>query len=548
MTDALKYAFIGGITKSRDDKGHLHVKGLATDATLDLDDQICDPAWLNAEFPAWFKNHGNVREMHQLKAVGKAMEMSTKGSGFEIDAKIVDKSAAEKVDEGIYTGFSIGIKGARVDKSAEALAIAPGGIINGGKIIEVSLVDVPANPNARLELAKTVGEELVKTEVITDGTIPCANCSGTGEVFGDGGVTQTCSECGGSGEDEPDIVPSLNGGPDEDGEIGINDAGKSAEDESEKAAETDLEKKEFSDKERADLADKGQAMPDGSYPIRNAGDLKNAIQAYGRAKNPAAVKRHIITRARALGKLDELPEDWNVKKAAFFDALLEINELSKAADPGQWKHDPAKLAAIRDGLVEFAQAELGEFASGDDERWDVMQLTDALNTFLSWWQDEAQEGETTSPFGKDDTMDYLALGIQPDIVKAATSSEATDTDKDALKAEFRKALGLEDVDTIQKSLEAAVEKAAEDASRIAVLEAELADVKKMAAPKGISLRATQFQQSRFAEVEKLAADAVKYRAVASTTTDPADRAAYMKAANEAQTMADSIRKSLEGDN
>lgn len=70
------------------------------------------------------------------------------------------------------------------------------------------------------------------------------------------------------------------------------------------------EKREISTQERERLASRGAAMPDGSYPIATVQDLRNAIQSFGRAKNPAAVKRHIIRRARALGAIKELPESW----------------------------------------------------------------------------------------------------------------------------------------------------------------------------------------------------------------------------------------------
>lgn len=66
----------------------------------------------------------------------------------------------------------------------------------------------------------------------------------------------------------------------------------------------------FSTKERQRLAKSGQALPDGSYPIVTKQDLQNAIQAYGRASNKAAAKRHIIKRAKALGQTAMLPEDW----------------------------------------------------------------------------------------------------------------------------------------------------------------------------------------------------------------------------------------------
>ena len=71
-----------------------------------------------------------------------------------------------------------------------------------------------------------------------------------------------------------------------------------------------LYEKEFSEEERKKLADKGIALPDGSYPIETLHDLKNAIQSVGRAKDYEKAKKHIIKRAKALGKTDELPDDW----------------------------------------------------------------------------------------------------------------------------------------------------------------------------------------------------------------------------------------------
>jgi hypothetical protein len=75
-----------------------------------------------------------------------------------------------------------------------------------------------------------------------------------------------------------------------------------------------LMKRQFTDDERKDLAEKGHAMPDGSYPIANTTDLSNAIQAIGRAPNYHAVRRHIVSRAKALGAEGSLPEQWGVKK------------------------------------------------------------------------------------------------------------------------------------------------------------------------------------------------------------------------------------------
>jgi len=52
----------------------------------------------------------------------------------------------------------------------------------------------------------------------------------------------------------------------------------------------------------------GYALPDGSWPIETVQDLRNAVQAFGRAQSPARVARHIVTRARALDAFDLVPK------------------------------------------------------------------------------------------------------------------------------------------------------------------------------------------------------------------------------------------------
>ena len=88
------------------------------------------------------------------------------------------------------------------------------------------------------------------------------------------------------------------------------------------AAAAELAK--FSEEERDELAKSGEALPDGSYPIRNEEDLKNAIQAYGRSKpsDRAKVRKHIIKRARSLKKSDLIPENWATAASADASAMV----------------------------------------------------------------------------------------------------------------------------------------------------------------------------------------------------------------------------------
>lgn len=73
---------------------------------------------------------------------------------------------------------------------------------------------------------------------------------------------------------------------------------------------------EWDTEKRDKAADSGVAMDDGSFPIKDKEDLKKAIQAYGRASDQEAAKKHIIKRAKALDAVSELPEDWGVTASA----------------------------------------------------------------------------------------------------------------------------------------------------------------------------------------------------------------------------------------
>ena len=75
------------------------------------------------------------------------------------------------------------------------------------------------------------------------------------------------------------------------------------------AAEIAL-KRAFSEDMRTQMAQEGKALPDGSFPISNAEDLKNAISAYGRASDKEAAKKHIMKQAKAMGQEKLIPANW----------------------------------------------------------------------------------------------------------------------------------------------------------------------------------------------------------------------------------------------
>src|SRR5262249_37315173 len=126
------------LKKERGDNGVLWVEGKITGPDLDSDLQRMDPEWLKTAVPKWARI-GNVREQHDpRRAIGKAMEVwDTDDGSWHMRAKIVDPVAIRKCEEGILTGFSIGVNRPVIVKSASA----PNGMCAGGEFAEVSAVD-----------------------------------------------------------------------------------------------------------------------------------------------------------------------------------------------------------------------------------------------------------------------------------------------------------------------------------------------------------------------------------------------------------------------
>lgn len=144
--------------KKRDDEQRM-VWGYASTEAIDSQGEVVK---LDAIKGAWddYMKHANIREMHQPSAVGKCKEYEFDSKGVMIGVKVVDDVAWKKVQEEVYTGFSIGGKALnKVD-----------GVITQLKLTEISLVDRPANPEALITVWK--GEDMPGDE---DGSVPDAD-------------------------------------------------------------------------------------------------------------------------------------------------------------------------------------------------------------------------------------------------------------------------------------------------------------------------------------------------------------------------------------
>ena len=302
------------------------VTGVATAETPDRAGEIFDYSSSKPYFEQWSadalaasggKSFGAVRAMHAPIAAGKLTDIAFDDDAKRITvaAKIVDDDEWRKVQEGVYTGFSQG--GRYVKRWPDP---DTGLVRYTAEPHEISLVDLPCVPDATFDVVKD-------------------------------GVAEKRAFAPRPADDPAD-----------------------SEDSDDTVLDAENEKHEFSTTEREKDAEAGVAMPDGSYPIRNAQDVETAVRDFHRSGEKPDVKAHIIARAKAIGAESALPDDWKEKadKAAAPSvapiALTAAPEaLAKAA--AALTHAALKLeraadenAGLRKALDDFspALADLGK--------------------------------------------------------------------------------------------------------------------------------------------------------------------------------------------
>ncbi len=150
------------IAKMEDqDDGTIKVWGWASTGAVDSDGEIIQPDAIKAALPDYLK-WGAVREMHQPKAVGTAIEANVQDDGKTwFGAHVVDPIAVKKVKNKVLKGFSVGGKVTARDDVEKTT-------ITGIDLIEVSLVDRPANPECEIVIAKAASADAAYVEDLAE--------------------------------------------------------------------------------------------------------------------------------------------------------------------------------------------------------------------------------------------------------------------------------------------------------------------------------------------------------------------------------------------
>lgn len=565
----------------KNDDGTLMVYGNATDDTLDLDSQICDPTWLDAAMPAWFKSGGNVREMHGPSAAGVAKEYEVKAGQHWIGVHVVDPIAVKKVENRVYQGFSIGIKSPRVVRDAKA---ANGRIIDG-QIIEVSLVDRPANPSAKLILAKAIEGEstLVQVEELHEYKAPLPS-----DIFKHGD------------HDQSDHNPNAGGGSSSSGVDGtrdngeVNNLGRSAG--STKDALDDLHSELLNagdDDEAESVGRAADLVTEAVNSLQEAQDEKNdgshAARIEDALKDLEAAHSELsdVSHSDAEDLQDEIAEvgdqlqsylddlydrgeksaTTTTRKGSKMRKIERIATLAKSLTPDAAKFDQTLFDNARRALAELIAMEAAEMGEGHDERNSLGALVGAVHALMAWYEGEEAEGEVPMEHEASETIELAAAGdaereeatgekMCDKCNKAVEDCTCEDKEADADEADAEKTTEAdapaeekvsEEVTSDDESIEALVEKAVKSAMEMVKAEIDtLRAEKESAVEKSVKLetelttalsktvaggpKRTAIEQG--AVSNEYLAKGLAYKAKADATTDPVLMKGYREIANE----------------
>lgn len=482
----------------RQPDGTLMVYGKATDDSVDIDQQICDAAWLDRAMPAWFKSGGNIREQHSSIAAGVAKEYEAKADGHYIMAHVVDPVSVKKVDAGVLRGFSIGIKSPRVVRDQKA---ANGRIIDG-QIVEVSLVDRPANPNCQLVLAKSVDGEssLIQVEELSEdiikhpghdqsshgrggGSAGGMGAPAAGAAGGGGGGSAGGDAGGDAGESKGKVSPEAKekirkvGDRARDLEYELK-ANNPADDKTrdraaskvnkarahiERAEKTDDPKEAASElkKAKTTLESAKNSLEDQNYNSEASDindiqvDLNSLAVFVGRTgKSTDAELRKALQSALHLLSLTKSEET----------SMKDTVELPVEAIGDLLKFDKTQYEAAREALANLISIEAGEMREGHNEIQSIGHLLEAVMHLHAWYEGEEAEGEVVEEetiieraAGSDKEMKPAKDEKKPDFLKRCKDAGMDD---DAAKACWDKYMAA-DTDEVDAEKSAEISKCLE---------------------------------------------------------------------------------------
>lgn len=339
----LTYLSFPIVKTEKTDDGDLLVYGKATDGSVDSDEQIVDPEWSAKALQDWLETGGNVRVQHNpsLYPAGKGIQVDVGPDGHYVKSLIVEPTAKRLVEKGVLTAYSVGISRPDIVRDS----VARNGRITGGphtQIVEISLVDRPANKNCGIQLMK-------------------ANDDGSpewvGKLFGDTEVTLKAMD---SVFNPADLAKLLRH--------------REVAEERELAEKRDMDQNVGGGTDRDKIPAADFAGRNRSFPIVTPGDVSDAAASIGRAGSDnyssQQLRENIIRIARRKGQsfVAALPQSWRDD----MDGNKSVDEVETAKVEAEVDGEKAKkkqpfpgAAPAFDGKADGDDGDDGDNAADD---------------------------------------------------------------------------------------------------------------------------------------------------------------------------------------
>lgn len=266
---------------------------------------------------------GNIREQHQSKAVGRAVEIIPNDSTRAISVRaFISKGAPdtqEKILDGTLRGYSIG-GDPKAWKDADGKRN-----VTAWDCVELSVVDVGADPGTNDLVVLTRGAHLepgltghkeaqmgktAAAAVETEAPAPTVTTIGNSEVTIDSAGNATVKPLARAVEIPPPVVVAASTGSPAPNRFALAMAAAVAIKKEETM--TEAEKPVADEETPAEDATETEEEPEDG--IKNESDLMSAVKKSASADDPAAEKTKIKKAAKRLGLVAKLPRTWRAVK------------------------------------------------------------------------------------------------------------------------------------------------------------------------------------------------------------------------------------------
>lgn len=407
------------------DAAKQEVWGVVTAEVPDKDGEICDYASTKPYYKTWSeefvkstdgKSCGNLRYMHQLKAVGKGIGIEFRDDDKEIwmGFKVTDDPTWKDVEEGVLTGFSQGGRYVKGPDSSKRYTANPH---------EVSVVDNPALGVAHFAYIKSDGSvemRKVRSEVAPQAQIAVplnqyVNLGGVGT-----NVPYAFVNVPYAPPPQPDVAQIVRSTLDE---------FFKAEKKTKRVAGEDLPASAFAYVGDAEKTETWKLPIQFSSEEKTKSHIRNALARFSQTEGiPADERPKVLARIKAAAKKHGISTDTA-------DKVLAAHELLGAAEEEIRKgmYDVARFAQLLQGLTWLQQMAEREKAEEEDESEVPLDLLDRIKDLVAVFLDMAREEaeELTLPDSDDASPMYYATHAQVTKISRLLARAAASNSKEA---------------------------------------------------------------------------------------------------------------------